>query len=207
MEYASKNKIKHIEDEHDHDHEHDESSIKTFGFWVFLITDLILFATLFATYTVLRTRYNGGPTGEELFEIPIFVAETFILLTSSFTSGLATLGLKKKNPKIVIGWLIVTAILGLAFIGLEITEFTTLVEEGAAISTSAFLSAFYVLVGTHGIHVSAGIIWMASTIVQLVRSGITEDTEHKTYIVTLYWHFLDVVWIFIFTVVYLIGVM
>lgn len=193
-----------------HDHEddhHDESSLKIFGFWIFMITDLILFATLFATYVVLRTRYNGGPTGSELFEVPIFVAETFILLTSSFTSGLATLALKKKNLKNVIIWLTITILLGISFVGLEIKEFTTLVHEGATISTSAFLSAFYVLVGTHGLHVSVGIIWMVSIVIQLLRHGINEVTDRKAFIVGLYWHFLDVVWIFIFTVVYLLGVM
>ncbi|WP_170006163.1 cytochrome o ubiquinol oxidase subunit III [Bacillus fonticola] len=193
---------------HDHeDHGHDENSLKIFGFWIFLITDLILFATLFATYVILMGRYNGGPTGEELFEIPIFVASTFILLTSSFTSGLATLALHKGHVKQVVGWLSVTVLLGASFIGLEITEFATMVEEGATISSSAFLAAFFVLVGTHGIHVSVGIVWMISIIIQLLRRGINEETNRKTFIVGLYWHFLDVVWIFIFTVVYLIGVM
>ncbi|MDC3417461.1 cytochrome o ubiquinol oxidase subunit III [Aquibacillus salsiterrae] len=194
-------------DHHNEEEHHDTSSIKIFGFWIFLISDLILFSVLFATYVVLRTRYSGGPTGAELFEVPIFVAETFILLTSSFTSGLATLGLQQGKVKTVINWLIVTVVLGIAFVGLEVTEFITLVEEGATISTSAFLSAFYVLVGTHGLHVSAGIIWMISTIFQLSRYGITEETNRKTQVVSLYWHFLDVVWIFIFTVVYLLGVM
>lgn len=193
---------------HDHEeHGHDESSLKIFGFWIFLITDLILFSVLFATYAILKNRYNGGPTGQELFEVPIFVAETFLLLTSSFTSGLATLALKKGYKQSVVGWLIITMILGLGFIGLEVREFITLVNEGATISTSAFLSAFFVLVGTHGLHVSAGIIWMASATIQLARHGINEVTERKVFIVGLYWHFLDVVWIFIFTVVYLMGVM
>lgn len=193
---------------HDHeDHGHDESSLRTFGFWIFLITDLILFATLFAAFVVLRTRYNEGPTGEELFSIPIFVAETFILLTSSFTSGLATLGLKNGNVKTAVRWLIITVLLGVSFVGLEVTEFISLVNEGATISTSAFLSAFYVLVGTHGIHVSVGIVWMTGAIIQLSRYGINEVTNRKISIVSLYWHFLDVVWIFIFTVVYLLGVM
>lgn len=193
---------------HDHeDHGHDESSLRIFGFWIFLITDVILFSVLFATYVVLRNRYNGGPTGQELFEVPIFVAETFLLLTSSFTSGLATLALKKRHKQSVVGWLIVTLILGLGFIGLEIREFISFVHEGATISTSAFLSAFFVLVGTHGLHVSVGIIWMAAAVIQLIRYGINEVTERKVFVIGLYWHFLDVVWIFIFTVVYLMGVM
>ncbi|MGG5252066.1 cytochrome o ubiquinol oxidase subunit III [Neobacillus sp. SM06] len=193
---------------HSHEeHGHDEGSLRIFGFWIFLITDLILFSVLFATYAILKNRFNGGPTGQELFEVPIFVAETFLLLTSSFTSGLAISALKKGHKQSVIGWLIVTIIFGLGFIGLEIREFASFVNEGATISTSAFLSAFFVLVGTHGIHVSAGIVWMASATIQLMRNGINEVTSRKITIVSLYWHFLDVVWIFIFTVVYLMGVM
>lgn len=199
--------ITHRHPEHGQEHGQDEGSLKMFGFWIFLVTDLILFATLFATYVILRTRYNGGPTGEELFSIPIFTASTFILLTSSFTSGLAVLALQNNHVKKTIGWLVVTILLGMSFIGLEIFEFNNLVSEGATISTSAFLSAFYVLVGTHGLHVSAGIIWMTGAAIQLWRYGINDKTAHKVNVVSLYWHFLDVVWIFIYTVVYLMGVM
>jgi cytochrome o ubiquinol oxidase subunit 3 len=193
---------------HSHDHEHhDESSLRVFGFWIFLITDLILFAVLFATYVVLQGRYNGGPTEAELFSVPIFVTSTFILLTSSFTSGLAILQLQKGKVKSTVVWLLITVLLGIAFVGLEIEEFMTMVHEGATISTSAFLSAFFVLVGTHGLHVSVGIIWMTSAAIQLARHGINDVTTRKVNIVGIYWHFLDVVWIFIFTVVYLMGVM
>jgi cytochrome o ubiquinol oxidase subunit 3 len=193
---------------HSHDHEHhDESSLRVFGFWIFLITDLILFAVLFATYVVLQGRYNGGPTEAELFSVPIFVTSTFILLTSSFTSGLAILQLQKGKVKSTVVWLLITVLLGIAFVGLEIEEFMTMVHEGATISTSAFLSAFFVLVGTHGLHVSVGIIWMTSAAIQLARHGINDVTNRKVNIVGIYWHFLDVVWIFIFTVVYLMGVM
>lgn len=193
-------------EDYGHDH-HDESTLKLFGFWIFLITDLILFATLFATFVILRTRTNGGPTGEELFSVPMFTAETFILLTSSFTSGLAVLGLRNGKVKHAAGWLIVTILLGMAFVGLEISEFVNMVGEGATISASAFLSAFYILVGTHGLHVSVGIIWMTGATIQLIRYGINETTNRKVNVVSLYWHFLDVVWIFIYTVVYLMGVM
>jgi cytochrome o ubiquinol oxidase subunit 3 len=193
---------------HSHDHEHhDESSLRVLGFWIFLITDLILFAVLFATYVVLQGRYNGGPTEAELFSVPIFVTSTFILLTSSFTSGLAILQLQKGKVKSTVVWLLITVLLGIAFVGLEIEEFMTMVHEGATISTSAFLSAFFVLVGTHGLHVSVGIIWMTSAAIQLARHGINDVTNRKVNIVGIYWHFLDVVWIFIFTVVYLMGVM
>lgn len=192
---------------HTHDHEHDHESLKTFGFWIFLITDCILFGSLFATYMVLHQNTNGGPTPEELFKMPGIIAETFILLTSSFTSGLAVLGMHKGNMKQLIGWLAVTVLLGASFVGLELMEFINMVNhEGATISTSAFLSAFYALVGTHGLHVSVGLIWMVGLMLQLKRRGITAVTKRKVAVISLYWHFLDVVWIFVFTVVYLMGV-
>ncbi|NOU85803.1 cytochrome o ubiquinol oxidase subunit III [Paenibacillus sp. LMG 31460] len=193
---------------HEHDHEHDHESLKTFGFWIFLITDCILFGSLFATYMVLHQNTNGGPTPEELFKMPGIIAETFILLTSSFTSGLAVLGMHKGNMKQLIGWLAVTVLLGASFVGLELNEFINMVNhEGATISTSAFLSAFFALVGTHGLHVSVGLIWMVGLMLQLKRRGITAVTKRKVAVISLYWHFLDVVWIFVFTVVYLMGVM
>jgi len=190
-----------------HDGHHDLEELRTFGFWIFLITDCILFGTLFATYIVLRGNMNGGPTPHELFEMPGVIAETFILLTSSFTGGLAVLAMNRGLRGGLIGWLIVTALLGLSFITLEVTEFVKMVHEGATISTSAFLSGFYTLVGTHGLHVSIGIVWMAALILQLARRGITSVTRRKVNVISLYWHFLDVVWIFVFTIVYLMGVM
>jgi len=196
------------EHEHDHHDHHDHESIKTFGFWLFLITDCILFGTLFATYIVLHGNTNGGPTPHELFKMPGIIAETFILLTSSFTSGLAVLAMHRGNTKGLIGWLAATALLGASFIALEVTEFVTMVlHEGATISTSAFLSSFYALVGTHGLHVSLGLIWMIGLMLQLRKRGITAVTKRKVEVISLYWHFLDVVWIFVFTVVYLMGVM
>ncbi|MBE1441456.1 cytochrome o ubiquinol oxidase subunit III [Paenibacillus sp. OAS669] len=194
-------------DHHDHGH-HDHESLKTFGFWIFLITDCILFGTLFATYIVLHGNTNGGPTPKELFEMPGIIAETFILLTSSFTSGLAVLAMHKGNKNQLIGWLAVTALLGASFVALEVNEFITMVNhEGATISTSAFLSAFFTLVGTHGLHVSLGLCWMIGLMFQLKKHGITPVTKRKVDVISLYWHFLDVVWIFVFTVVYLMGVM
>jgi len=190
-----------------HDGHHDLESMRQFGFWIFLITDVILFGTLFATYVVLQGNTNGGPTGEELFAMPGIIASTFILLTSSFTSGLAVLSMNRGDKRGLIGWLAVTALLGASFIGLEIYEFYHMVHEGATIGTSAFLSAFYTLVGTHGLHVSLGLVWMTSIILQLSKHGITDVTKRKVNVVSLYWHFLDVVWIFVFTIVYLMGVM
>lgn len=208
MAQAVKSHGSHGHDAHGHhDDHHDHESLKTFGFWLFLITDIILFGTLFATFVVLRFSTDGGPTAAELFKMPGVIAETFILLTSSFTSGLAVLYMHRKNTKGLIGWLAVTVVLGASFIFLEVSEFIELVHEGATIATSAYWSAFFTLVGTHGLHVSVGLVWMIGLIIQLKRRGITPVTERKVNIISLYWHFLDVVWIFVLTVVYLMGVM
>ena len=201
----SSHAVAHHDDHHDHHEEHEQ--LKVLGFWIFIVTDCILFACLFAAYMVLRTHYDGGPTPKELFEVPGFVAETFILLTSSFTSGLATLAMHKGKVKNMIGWLIVTVVLGALFVGLEISEFAKMVEEGATISRSAFLSSFFTLVGTHGLHVTVGLFWITGLMFQLAKRGINVVTKRKVFIVSLYWHFLDAVWIFLFTVVYLMGVM
>lgn len=194
----------HHDGHHDH---HDQESMKMFGFWLFLITDVILFGTLFATYVVLRFNTDGGPTGAELLEMNGIIISTFILLTSSFTSGVAVLEMNRGNKRGLILWLAITALLGASFVFLEVNEFMHLVHEGATIGTSAYWSAFYVLVGTHGLHVSVGLVWMVALILQLSRRGITPVTKRKVSIISLYWHFLDVVWIFVFTIVYLMGVM
>jgi len=190
-----------------HDDHHDQESMKMFGFWLFLITDVILFGTLFATYVVLRLNTDGGPTGAELLEMNGIIISTFILLTSSFTSGIAVLEMNKGNKRGLILWLAITAVLGASFIYLEVNEFMHLVHEGANIGTSAYWSAFFVLVGTHGLHVSLGLVWMIALIIQISRRGITPVTKRKVGIISLYWHFLDVVWIFVFSIVYLMGVM
>jgi cytochrome o ubiquinol oxidase subunit III len=191
---------------HDHGH-HDLESLKTLGFWIFLMTDVIIFGCLFAVYAVLRNNTAGGPTPEELFKMPGVIAETFILLTSSFTSGLAVLAMHAGKRNQLIGWLAVTFVLGAAFITLEVTEFIDMVHEGATIATSGFLSGFFTLVGTHGLHVSIGLVWMIGLMLQLRKRGITNVTKRKVEVLSLYWHFLDVVWIFVLTVVYLMGVM
>lgn len=187
------------------EHAHDQESLRILGFWFFLISDLLLFACLFATFAVLRTHTEGGPSGKDLFEMPGVMAETFLLLTSSFTSGLATLAMRNGKLKGLMGWLVVTALLGLGFIGFEVSEFTKFVMEGATMQSSAFLTAFFTLVGTHGAHVSFGLVWMVGLLLQLARYGITATTSRKVFILGLYWHFLDVVWVFLFTVVYLMG--
>lgn len=184
----------------------DHEEIKVLGFWIFLVTDVLLFATFFSAYAVLHAHTNGGFTAKE-FDVPSFIIETFILLTSSFTSGLAVLQMHRGNKKGLIGWLIVTLLLGAVFVGMEINEFTNMAQEGATFQSSAFLTSFFSLVGTHGLHVSFGILWMIGLVFQLAKRGITPVTKRKISIISLYWHFLDAVWIFIFTVVYLMGVM
>ncbi|MFG0215652.1 cytochrome o ubiquinol oxidase subunit III [Brevibacillus porteri] len=192
---------------HDHDHHEEHEQLKVLGFWIFVVTDCVLFGTLFATYAVMMNSFAGGPTGQELFQLPGVIASTFILLTSSFTSGLAVLAMNKGNVKQLIAWLAVTGLLGLSFVVLEVTEFMHLISEGATMGTSGYWSAFYTLVGTHGLHVTLGLFWMTALIFQLKRRGITAVTRRKITNLSLYWHFLDVVWIFLFTVVYLMGVM
>ncbi|CAH0120829.1 Cytochrome bo(3) ubiquinol oxidase subunit 3 [Paenibacillus sp. CECT 9249] len=192
---------------HSDRHEHpDMEEMRTFGFWIYLMTDVIIFGTLFAAYIVLQGNRDGGPGPEELFELGGIIASTLILLTSSYTSGLAVLSMNKGNRQALMGWLGVTALLGAAFIVLEVNEFVHLVHEGATIGTSAFLSAFFTLVGTHGLHVSIGLVWMVALILQLAKHGITPVTKRKVNVISLFWHFLDVVWIFVFTIVYLMGV-
>ncbi|MCM3342551.1 cytochrome o ubiquinol oxidase subunit III [Paenibacillus sp. MER TA 81-3] len=195
----------HVSRSDHHDHP-DMEEMRTFGFWIYLMTDVIIFGTLFAAYIVLQGNRNGGPGPEELFQMGGIIASTFILLTSSYTSGLAVLAMHKGNRQALMGWLGVTALLGATFIVLEVNEFIHLVHEGATISTSAFLSAFFTLVGTHGLHVSIGLVWMIALIIQLAKHGITPATKRKVNVISLFWHFLDVVWIFVFTIVYLMGV-
>ncbi|MGV3487984.1 MAG: cytochrome (ubi)quinol oxidase subunit III [Tuberibacillus sp.] len=184
-----------------------EGPLNILGFWLFLATDLILFGCLFATYFVVRTHVDGGITDKELFEnINGFTIETVLLLTSSFTGSLAMFAMRNNNKKRLIGWLIVTVLLGLGFVGMEVREFIDYASQGYTMQRSAFLSAFFTLVGTHGAHVSLGIVWMISIITQIIRYGIDAATARKTFIASLYWHFLDIVWVFIFSVVYMTGV-
>lgn len=185
----------------------EENSNRIFGFWLFLGAEIVLFSTLFAVYLTLWNRTGSGPTGTDIFELKGVLVETFLLLTSSFTCGLAIhsmrLGLKK--PSLV--FFGITLLLGLGFLGVEISEFVTYVHDGATLQTSAFLSSLFVLLGTHGAHVTLGLLWGAGIMIQISREGFTLDTSNKSFIFSLYWHFLDVVWIFIFSFVYLKGLM
>ena len=175
------------------------------GFWLYLMTDCILFASLFAVYAVLRTATAGGPSGAELFELPLALTETLILLTSSFTCGLALLMLRQNNVKWLVIWLAVTYILGVSFLTIELTEFGTFISDGHSWQQSAFLSAFFTLVGTHGIHIFIGLIWLLTMVVVLFKKGITPKLKRQLGLFGLFWHLLDLVWIFIFTFVYLMG--
>lgn len=184
-------------------HHHEDKSI--LGFWIYLMTDLIMFAVLFATYAALKDSTFGGPSGKELFSLPFVLAETLILLTSSFTCGLAMLAVHKGNKKQTIVWFCATLALGLAFLGFEFTEFSHLISEGHTWQTSAFLSSFFALIGTHGLHIAVGSLWIVAAIIQVWRLGLTPFVVSKLTRLSLFWHFLDIVWIFIFTIVYLMG--
>lgn len=182
-----------------------EGKNKILGFWLFLGGETVLFGSLFATFIALRDQVNGGPTSQQLFDMPLVALATFILLTSSLTSVFSVLAMHKKNLKQMQAWLTVTVLLGICFLGLEIYEFMHYVHEGHKISSSAFGSAFYTLVGFHGGHVLFGVLWISILQMQAVKKGLTVVTAPKFYVASLYWHFIDVVWVFIFTVVYLMG--
>ncbi|MEK7625909.1 MAG: cytochrome o ubiquinol oxidase subunit III [Patescibacteria group bacterium] len=184
----------------------DKNSQKTiFGFWIYIMTDCVLFASLFATFMILRNNTNSGPDSAELFSLPFVLTETLILLTSSFTCGLAMLAAHKGDKKRVGAWLAITLLLGLAFLSMELYEFGNLVAEGHDWQASAFLSAFFTLVGTHGLHITAGLIWIMLLIWRILRTGISNVNLRRLTMLSLFWHFLDIVWIFIFTIVYMIG--
>jgi len=184
----------------------DVTSDKTvLGFWIYLMTDLVLFATLFATYAVLQGNTNGGSGSRELFSLPFVLTETLILLTSSFTCGLAMLAAQKRDKAQLIFWMVVTAFLGLTFLGMEISEFSMLVQEGNNWQRSGFLSAFFTLVGTHGLHISVGLLWIGVLVFKTVKDGLSDGLLKRFVLLSLFWHLLDIVWIFIFTIVYLMG--
>jgi cytochrome aa3-600 menaquinol oxidase subunit 3 len=179
--------------------------LNIFGFWIFLGAEMALFATIFATFFVLDGHTGGGPLPSELFDLKNTLIMTLLLLTSSFTSGLAINEMRRKNVTSMIVWIVITLLFGLGFLYMEITEFIHLVHEGATLGTNAFWSSFYFLTGTHGLHVSLGIGWIILIVIQVLKRGLTPDTAKKVFISSLYWHFLDFVWIFVFTGVYLLG--
>jgi len=182
---------------------HDD--VKVFGFWIYLMTDLVIFAVLFAAFVVLRFNTFSGPTAKELFEMSSAFQETIILLTSSFTCALASYSAYVQKKKSAIFWFAITIVLGITFLCLEALEFKKFIEDGAGPNRSAFLSSFFALVGTHGFHVSIGLLWMLITMITIGFRGLTEPTLSRLFRVAYFWHFLDVIWIFIFTVVYGMG--
>jgi cytochrome o ubiquinol oxidase subunit 3 len=188
------------------EHHPDPASIAQLGFWIYLMSDCLLFAGLFATYSVLHARTAGGPTAQGLFELPYVLTETVFLLVSSFTCGLATLAMGRRSRGATLGWLAVTFALGLVFVGMEVHEFAHMVAAGAGPDRSAFLSSFFTLVATHGIHVTCGLVWMGIMMVLVVKKGFTPSTESRLACLSLFWHFLDIIWVGVFSLVYLFGV-
>ena len=183
----------------------EENRLKIFGFWLFLGAEIALFSMLFATYFTLLNGTGDGPTAQEIFVLKPVIVETLVLLTSSFTCGLAVHSMRLNFKKPMLTFFIITMCLGLVFLGVEILEFVTYIGEGATMQTSGFLSSLFMLLGTHGAHVTFGLLWGLCILIQVVREGFTAQTTNKFFIYSLYWHFLDVVWIFIFSFVYLKG--
>ncbi|MGO3644927.1 MAG: cytochrome o ubiquinol oxidase subunit III [Pseudoalteromonas sp.] len=191
-----------------HAHEHPDTGGETvFGFWLYLMTDCLLFASFFATYAVLFMNTNGGVSGRDIFELDFVAVETAALLLSSITFGFAMISAHAQKKALTLIWLGVTFAFGAAFIGMEIYEFHHLIVHGNGPQQSAFLTSFFSLVGLHGLHVTAGLIWMTTMMIEVVRRGLKPATITRLSCLSLFWHFLDVVWICVFTVVYLMGAM
>jgi len=186
---------------------HPEGSSTMLGFWMYLMSDCLIFAMLFATYGVLGTSYAGGPGPKELFELPLVALNTAMLLFSSITYGFAMLNMTEGKRGATQGWLAITALFGLAFLCIEMYEFTHLIHEGAGPQRSAFLSSFFVLVGTHGLHVTFGLIWLVVLMVQVQMKGLITANKRRLMCLSLFWHFLDLIWIGVFTFVYLMGML
>ena len=184
----------------------DTAALQAFGFWIYLMTDLVLFAAIFATFAVVGRNYAGGPTGRELFDLSYLFSETMLLLISSATYGLAMLAIAREREHLILIGLAVTFVLGLGFISMEIHEFHGMILAGNGPQRSAFLSAFFTLVGTHGAHVIFGLIWMAVMMGQVIVKGLTMPVRSRLMRLSMFWHFLDIVWVGVFTIVYLTGV-
>jgi cytochrome o ubiquinol oxidase subunit 3 len=189
------------------DHAHDSAGGTMLGFWIYLMSDALIFATLFATYGVLSTSYAGGPAPRQIFELPLVALNTAMLLFSSITYGMAMIDMEAGRVRATQAWLAVTALFGLTFVGIELYEFTGLIAEGATPQRSAFLSGFFTLVGTHGLHVTFGLIWIAVMLVQVGQRGLSTENKRRLMCLGMFWHLLDVVWIGVFTFVYLLGVL
>jgi cytochrome o ubiquinol oxidase subunit III len=189
------------------EHEHPEGTSTLLGFWIYLMSDCLIFAVLFATYGVLGGNYAAGPAPKDLFELPLVALNTSMLLMSSITYGFAMLTMDKSQVRATQIWLAVTGLFGAAFIGIELYEFAHLIHEGAVPQRSAFLSSFFTLVGTHGLHVTCGLIWLVTLMIQVSQRGLIQANKRRLMCLSLFWHFLDVVWIGVFTFVYLMGML
>ncbi|GAC1391397.1 MAG: cytochrome o ubiquinol oxidase subunit III [Candidatus Saccharimonadales bacterium] len=174
-----------------------------FGFWIYLMTDLLMFAVLFAVYAVLHDSTFGGKTARELFGLPLALTETLLLLISSFTCGVGMIAARLNNKKQTLAWFTMTFILGFTFLCFELSEFSALIREGHTLKSNAFMSSFFILVGTHGLHITSGLLWMGITLGYIFKRGLNSNMVRKLSMLSLFWHFLDIVWIFIFTFVYL----
>ncbi|QHI95400.1 cytochrome o ubiquinol oxidase subunit III [Aristophania vespae] len=191
-----------------HEEHEDHGSTTVFGFWIYLMTDCILFGTLFTVFAVMCHQFAGGPTGKELFDIKNVEIETAILLVSSITYGFAMLSAFAQRKSGVLVWLFITFLLGLSFVVLEVKEFAELIADGNGPDRSAFLSSFFTLVATHGLHVTFGLIWMVVLFFQVMgKQGLGSRMVTKLTCLSLFWHFLDIVWICVFSFVYLGSVM
>jgi cytochrome o ubiquinol oxidase subunit 3 len=189
------------------DREHHPEQSTMLGFWVYLMSDCLIFASLFAVYAVLGNSYAAGPGPAELFKLPTVALNTSMLLFSSITYGFAMLAMAKHNQTHTLIWLAVTGLFGAAFIYFELSEFHELFVEGATPQRSAFLSSFFTLVGTHGLHVTLGLVWLVTLMVQVGMHGLNEANQRRLMCLSLFWHFLDVIWIGVFSFVYLLGVL
>jgi len=188
-------------------HHHPEGASTMLGFWIYLMSDCLIFACLFATFAVLGGSYAGGPGPRDLFELPLVALNTAMLLFSSITYGFAMLAMEKGKVAPTQAWLAITGLFGLAFLSIELYEFANLIHEGATPQRSAFLSSFFTLVGTHGLHVTFGLVWLVTLMAQVARHGLIAANKRRLMCLSLFWHFLDVIWIGVFTFVYLMGVL
>ena len=188
-------------------HDHGTGSPTALGFWIYLMSDALLFATIFATYGVLSTSYAGGPAPREIFDLPLVALNTALLLVSSITFGFAMLAAEARALRRTQAWLVVTALLGASFVGIELYEFAELIAEGATPQRSGFLSGFFTLVGTHGAHVTVGLVWIMVMLVQVSQRGLIIENRQRLLCLSMFWHFLDIIWIGVFTFVYLLGML
>jgi cytochrome o ubiquinol oxidase subunit 3 len=182
-----------------------KSIVVPYGFWLFVLSDMILFSALFATYASLVHATDGGPTTNQLFDRSLVAIETIALLVSSFVCGLAMIAAKRGNMLWTQGWLLVTGLLGFVFLSIELYEFASMIGEGAGPQRSAFLSAFFTLVGCHGAHVTAGLLWIGTMMAQIWAKGFRPHIMRRLLCLSVFWHALDIIWVAIFTIVYLIG--